>query len=415
MIGVHDEIWAKNPGCMTQTQIIGMQRALKRACEEPSLLCDLEGCGPIAELEKEFALICGTHFALTVSSGTAAIHTALLALGIGAGDEVIVTPYSWAQSIAPVIYTGATPVFADIDPDTLNIDPKSVLDRISHRTRAILPVHLFGHTADMVRLEEIARNTGVFLISDAAHALGAKLHDRPIGRWGDMACFSLTRGKIVSGGEGGIIVTNNEEIFERAVSLSQHPERVKRIKGLGLITDGLGLNYRLHSLSALLALCDLKDMKKRFCHRKSVFEQFWEGLEASDIFTTQPTISGEDPAPYGIALTFEKENGRDELVARIQDKGVPLRCGPVGIPLHLRLSNGPAPHPPFHSSQRRGACPIAEEHCKERELWVLSALDMDGISPQAAYAFGVIIREETKNMFAVHRGQRSGIREAIAC
>jgi len=382
---------------MTQRQIKAIQDCLKRACKDPSLLCDLEGCGPVAELETEFARICGTRFALAVSSGTAAIHTALLASRIGPGDEVIVTPYSWEQSVAPVLFTGATAVFADIDPHTLNLDPESVLSQTSPATRAILPVHLFGHPADMVRLEEIARQIGAILISDAAHALGATLKGRPIGSWGDVACFSLGRGKLVCGGEGGILVTDNEQIFERAVALTQHPERSRRIRGPGTELKALGLNYRIHPLAAVLALQDLKDMKRRLNHRKAVFEAFWEGLEKQDLLKSPAIIDGEDFAPYGIPITFSKREGRDKLVLSVQEKGVPLRCGPVRVPLHLRIGRG-LPKTLSHNSHREGACPNAEKRCKGQELWALSALDMDGISHNEAYVMGRIIREQMEKV-----------------
>ena len=388
--------WAEGPGCMSRAQVSAIENALTRACEDPSLLCDLEGCGPIAELERSFARICETRFALAVSSSTAAIHTALLASGIGPGDEVIVTPYSWAQSVAPVLFTGATAVFADIDPRTLNMNPESVLSRISPRTRAILPVHLFGHPADMVRFEQMAREAGSVLVSDAAHAPGATLHGRPIGVWGDITCFSLSRGKLVSGGEGGILATNDETIFERAVSLTQHPERLRRIEGPGKTTEGFGLNFRLHPLAALVALCDLKVMEEKLKHRKAVLASFWKGLGTQDVFSSPTLFSAEEPAPYGIPLTFHKENGRDRMALCLQDRGVPLRCGPVRTPLHLRLRKGPGPRSAFHNSQRRGACPVAEERCKSRELWALSALDMDGISAEEAHTMGEMIREEAE-------------------
>jgi perosamine synthetase len=391
--------WVKNKGCMSQAQIGALKTAVKRAWEDPSLLCDLEGCGPIAELENAFSRICATRFALALSSGTAAIHTALLAARIGPGDEVIVTPYSWAQSVAPVLFTGATPVFADINPRTLTLDPESVRKRISPRTRAILPVHLFGHPADISQLEELARKAGALIISDAAHAMGARIDGAPIGTFGNISCFSLGRGKLISAGEGGIITTNDEDIFERAVSLTQHPERVRRIKGPGRKEEVRGLNYRLHPITALLALSDLKVFEEKMSHRMSILEAFWDGLGNQDAFSAQSLLCREDPAPYGIALSYEKDNGRDEFVTRMQEKGVPIRCGPVNIPLHLRLRNKLYPQVPFHSSQTIGSCPVAEEHCKKKELWVLSALDMDGVSAHEAYNMGVMTRNEAARFF----------------
>ena len=123
---LHKRIWKEKPGCLTSNQISTLVEALGKGSNDPSLLSDLEGCGPVANLEAAFARIAGTKFALSLSSGTAAIHAALIASGVGPGDEVIVTPYSWPQSVAPVLFTGATPVFADIDNKNLNLDPESV-------------------------------------------------------------------------------------------------------------------------------------------------------------------------------------------------------------------------------------------------------------------------------------------------
>jgi perosamine synthetase len=373
-----------SPGCMSEQQILAIKRTLKKAHDDPSIMCDIEGIGSVAELEKEFARICDTRFALSVSSGTAAIHAALLSCGIGPGDEVITTPYSWPQSVAPILFTGATPVFADINRYTFNLDPESVLNRISSKTRVILPVHLFGHSADMAKFEKIARDNEIVLISDAAHALGAKLQGRPIGSWGDITCFSLGRGKLVSGGEGGIIATNDVKIYERAVALTQHPERMRRIKGPKYNNKCFGLNYRIHPLSALLALCDLKNIVQKYIHRETIFRRFMKGLENTNYITPQLSLFNEDPAPYGIPLTFEQNNGREALVSQLQNMGVPLRCGPVRKPLHFLLSNSPK----SHHTHLRGSCPVAEQRCSMRELWVLSALDMDGVSYVDAYYIG---------------------------
>jgi dTDP-4-amino-4,6-dideoxygalactose transaminase len=148
-------------GRFTPLQAKRLVEAALAGKENPSYLADLEGAGPIAELEQTMTRVLDVRHVLALSSCTAAIHTALLALGIGPGDEVIVSPYSWGQSVAPVLFTGATAVFADIDPDTLCLDPASVQERLSPRTKAILPVHLFGHMADMNALTEIAGSNGL--------------------------------------------------------------------------------------------------------------------------------------------------------------------------------------------------------------------------------------------------------------
>lgn len=396
MRGIQHFKAADAPGCMTGAQVEALKQALERSSAAPSFFSDLEGCGPVAKLEESFAAVCGTKYALAVSSGTAALHAALLACGVGRGDEVIVTPYSWAQSVAPVIFTGATPVFADINPGTLNIDPDSVKSLIGPKTKAIVPVHLFGHPADMRRLQQIAEKAGIALISDGAHALGSLLDGRPIAGWGDVTCFSLGRGKLVSGGEGGILATDDARLFEKALLMTQHVERVRRFKDLGNMTEPLGLNFRIHPIAALLALCDLRTYHEKLGRRKTVLELFQDGLGEQDLLRTPRLLDGETPAAYGIPLVFSKDQGRKDLVVTLQSEGVPIRTGPVRVPLHMRLRQGPGPVPQFHPSQKKGACPIAETLCEKKELWVLSAVDMDAIDPDEAHCIGQKTYEEAE-------------------
>lgn len=373
-------------GCMTRNQANELVQALAKASIDPALLCDLEGCGPIGELEHKFAQICGTRFSLALSSGTAAIHTALLACGVGCGDEVIVTPYSWPQSVAPLLFTGAVPVFADINPVTLNIDPTSVEKCLTPKTKAIIPVHLFGNAAEMQQLEKIARDAKVYLIADAANALGTEFMGKPVGSWGDAACFSLSRGKLVCAGEGGILVTDNEMIYEEAVKLTQHPSRFARIKGPGHFLEAFGLNYRLHPLAALLALTDIQTMEEKLKHRRLVSDRFREGLGDLDALAHPAPGSELTSAAYGIPLIYNFPKDRETLIEKAQSEGIPLRCGPVKVPLHLRIKK------PVHPNNHIGSCFSAERHCRSSELWVLSAVDSDAITPEEALAMGLNLR-----------------------
>jgi perosamine synthetase len=384
----------RNPGCLTRLQVNALREVLAMSEKDPSVVSDLEGCGPIARMEEAFANFSGSRYALALSSGTGAVHAALLASGVGPGDEVIVTPYSWPQSVGPVLFTGATPVFADIDPYTFNLDPESVATRVSAKTRAIIPVHLFGHVADIPRLQEIANHCGATLIVDAAHAMGAMLNGVPIGALGDIVCFSLGRGKLVSGGEGGILTTNNTEIFEKALCLTQHEERVKRWFPASRRPEMFSLNYRLHPLTAILALADLNVVRSILDHRESIFNSFWGGLGKQSLLLPQKTTPHEKPAPYGIPLTFHGDFDRGRFALAVHQKGVPLRCGPIGNPLHFRLQKRNGLKIPFHDSHLPGSCPVAEERCAKRELIVLSGLDMDGVSPEIAFSMGELIRNE---------------------
>ena len=380
-------------GCISFAQEKLLRQALCNYDSNPSLLCDLEACGPVAELEKRFAELCGTRYALALSSGTAAIHSALLAADVGAGDEVIVTSYSWSQSVSPVLFCGATPVFADIDPSTCNIDPFSVAGLVTDKTKAIIAVHLYGHPADLNALQKIANKHCLVLISDAAHALGSEFFGQPVAVFGDVTCFSLSRGKLISAGEGGILATNDKNLYSRAIEISQHHERARRFKNNFQSVEEFGLNYRLHPLVALLALGSLQEYEKRLNHRQAVMAAFVDGLGEQDNLSLIKLLPGEPPASYGIPLTFKKLTGRENLVGKAQQHGVPLRCGPVVKPLHLRLKENSFKGISPHFTWSEGSCMQAEKRCRHHELWVLSALDMDGIEPAKASDFGKIIAQ----------------------
>ncbi len=384
---IHTQNKIQHPGCMTENQVTSLLNAMKNAGNDPTLLCNLEGCGMVSKLENKFAKLCDTRFALAVSSGTAAVHSALLACGIGQGDEVIVTSYSWAQSVSPVLFCGATPVFADIDPQTLNIDPASVADLITSKTKAILPVHIFGHPADMEKLQQIADDAGLALISDAAHALGAKLHNRPIGTWGDITCFSLSRGKLISGGEGGVMVTGSEKLYQKALGLTQHPKRVYREFGPEYY-EGYSLNYRIHPLAALLAFSDFEEIEKIDQHRHDILDAFRAGLGKQNGLSFQKKVERSNPAAYGAPLIYDNDKDRIKLAAFAQNAGVPVRRGPIKMPLHLRLEYTNHVKVNTHKTHQKGACPSAEYHCEKKELWAFDPLDMDGISSDTAWNMG---------------------------
>jgi len=380
-------------GCLSKRQISALKTVIASKAVAPHLLSDLEGCGPVLEFEKAISGISGARFALALSSGTAAIHAALLASDVGPGDEVIVTPYSWPQSVWPVIFTGATPVFADIDEASFNINVTSVAERISPKTKAIIVVHMFGHMADMRSLQDIAHKSGITLIADAAHAIAAKLDGQKSGTWGDMVCYSFGRGKLICGGEGGALVTNRLDLYERAIQLTQHEERIKRLQPTTRRSASFSLNYRMHSLAAVLGLADLRSMTTKIRHRRSVMTQFIKGLSKNDLLKTQIGIDGEEPEPYGIPLTQGDCSDREGIVYQAQQRGVPLRCGPVQVPLHLRIADQIGPKVSSHFTHQVGSCPVAEERCRDRELLVLSALDMDGISAKDAYYLGELLKE----------------------
>ena len=368
-------------------QLQALQHAIVKGAFDPSYLTSISGTGPVEQFELAFAKVVGGRYALALSSCTAAIHTALMALGIGPGDEVVVTPYSWGQSVAPVLFAGATAVFADIDPVTLTINPESVEDRLSSRTRAIIPVHIFGNPANMNALCAIAKRHGLVVISDSAQGFGALSKGRKIASLGDAACFSLGKSKAVCGGEGGVLVTNNKALYESAVCISQHPLRAFRqvaTKTEHLFFDELGWNYRIHPLAAVLALADLKVAIERISNRQTILKTVYEEFKAISGFNAIHCHPGDCSAGYGVPLTYGYSDrmSRRSAVERLQSNGFFIQAGPIRVPIHLRLTFQYTdfvcgPQVAHHYTHKRGSCPVAEYRCEHQELLLFDASILD--------------------------------------
>jgi dTDP-4-amino-4,6-dideoxygalactose transaminase len=211
--------------------------------------------GPkVAEFEEAFANYVGAEQAVATSSGTTALHVALLALGVGKGDEVITTPFSFAATGNCALYVGARPVFVDIDPSTFNLDPEGIEEAITEKTKAILPVHLYGQPARMDRIMEISQEHGIPVVEDAAQAHGAKFQDQMIGSIGDMACFSFYPTKNMTTSEGGMITTNSSKLADQARILKAHGERERYQHSV------LGYNFRMTDIAAAIGLVQLKKL-----------------------------------------------------------------------------------------------------------------------------------------------------------
>jgi perosamine synthetase len=219
--------------------------------------------GPrVAALEAAWAAACGTRHAIATSSGTTALHIALLAHGIGPGDEVITTPFTFAASVNAILYAGARPVFADIEEDTFNIDPALVEAAVTPHTRALLPVHLYGCPCDMDALLAIAQRHNLVVIEDAAQAIGADYRGRRVGSFGT-GCFSLYATKNVMSGEGGMITTDDDALAERCRLLRNHgmPRRYRH--------ELLGYNYRLSDLHAAIGLAQIGRLDEFTARRRA--------------------------------------------------------------------------------------------------------------------------------------------------
>jgi len=208
----------------------------------------------VKALEELFADYCGTRHAIATSSGTTALHIALLAHDIGPGDEVITTPFSFVATANAILYTGARPVFVDVDPETLNLDADLVEAAITPQTRALLPVHLYGHAADMPALMAIAEQHGLAVIEDAAQAHGAAYNGQRVGTWGT-GCFSFYPTKNMTTAEGGIITTNDDEVAERARMLRSHGQSARYEHQM------LGFNFRMTDIHAAIGLTQFQHLE----------------------------------------------------------------------------------------------------------------------------------------------------------
>lgn len=219
--------------------------------------------GPkVARLEERFAETCRTRYAVATSSGTAALHVALLAHGIGPGDQVITSPFTFIASASSILFTGAHPVFVDIDEQTFNLDPDLLELAITARTRAILPVHLYGHPCDMDAILDVADRHGLVVIEDAAQAIGASHRGKPVGGFGT-GCFSLYATKNVMAGEGGVITTDDKEIAERCRLIRNHGMKRRYYH------DRLGYNLRMTDLHAAIALAQLGKLDEFVARRRA--------------------------------------------------------------------------------------------------------------------------------------------------
>ncbi len=358
--------------------IAAAQALLEAAGRDRKVLSALAGGGAVAALESAFAAAVGAPFAVAVASGTAALHAALLVADVGPGDEVIVAAYGWGQTVAAVLATGATPVFADATLETGNLDPDSVAACIGPTTRAILATHLFGCPAPMDRLQPLAREHGLVLLADAAQALGAELRGQPLGAWADLTGYSLGAGKVATAGEGGMVVCHSADHYERLLLASQHPLRALReIEDPGLrgsVRNEFGLSYRLTHLQASLALAELAAVQERVAARRRAAESIARALsEEPRLILDEPPATVVHSYHQIVARFLGEETERQDFVESRQAQGWAMRCGPVQCPLHLRppfqpgggwFPRGLAPRA-AHPSWQPGSCPNAERRCQQ--------------------------------------------------
>jgi perosamine synthetase len=275
--------------------------------------------GPkVSELEAAFAASCGTRYAVAVNSGTAALHSALHVAGVGAGDEVITTPFSFIATINPILAVGAKPVLVDIDPATYNIDVTKIEQAITPKTKAIVPVHLYGQPCDYAELEAIAKKHKLLIIEDACQAVGATYGDKKVGNLGDMGCFSFYATKNIMCGEGGMLTTNNEEYANAAKRFRQHGMTAR------YEYKDFGLNYRMSDLHAAIAVEQLKKADRLTQARQRNAELLYEGLKTIPGLVLPVRAAGRTHVFHQFTLRVADDFrlSRDELAQALLDKGI---------------------------------------------------------------------------------------------
>ena len=286
--------------------------------------------GPkVEEFEQEFAEWVGAEYGIAVNSGTAALHTALLACEVGPGDEVITSPFTFIASGNSIVYTGAKPVFADIDLKTYTLNPDTIEDLITENTKAILPVQLYGQAAEMDKINEIAEEYGLIVIEDAAQAHGATYKGNKVGSIGDISCFSFYPTKNMTTSEGGIITTDNEDLAESARMFRAHGASVRYHH------DAIGYNFRMTDISAAIGLAQLNRIDEFNDKRIANAAYLNEGLKDVDGIITP--YCQEDSKHVYHQYTIRVEKGdRDDWVDIINDCGVG-----TGIHYPIPLYNQP--------------------------------------------------------------------------
>jgi perosamine synthetase len=308
--------------------LIGNEKRYVDDCMESGWI---SSAGKYIELfEARFAEFCGVKHAVACCNGTVALHLALVALGVVAGDEVIVPTLTFVATANAVTHCGATPVFVDSEPETWNLDPSQIEAKITPRTKGIIAVHLYGHPAKMDELKEIARRHNLFLLEDAAEAHGAAYKGKTIGSIGDAAAFSFYANKIITTGEGGMVTTDNDDLADRA----------RLLRGQGMDSERrywfpvVGYNYRMMNLPAAIGLAQLEKIDEQLTARAKIAALYRERLREVGDLTWQHEQSWARHVywMFNVILDAGVWAERDEVMKILGERGIETR--PVFYPTH---------------------------------------------------------------------------------
>ena len=296
--------------------------------------------GPkIAEFEKMVADYVGAKYAVAISNGTSALHAACFAAGIQAGDEVITTPLTFAASSNCVLYCGGTPVFADVDPKTYNIDPEDIRRKITDKTKAIIAVHLAGQPCDMDEIHKIAKEHDLLVIEDGAHALGSVYKGKKIGTLSDMTTFSFHPVKPITTGEGGMIVTDNKEFYQKMMLFRSHG--ITRDENLMTRNDGpwfyqqldLGYNYRITDIQCALGCSQMKKLDRFLARRKEIVAHYNEAFADCENIVT-PHQLPETESGWHLYIVQVKNCDRRKVFETLREQGIAVNVHYIPVYMH---------------------------------------------------------------------------------
>lgn len=296
--------------------------------------------GPkIAEFEKIVADYVGAKYAVAISNGTSALHAACFAAGIQPGDEVITTPLTFAASSNCVLYCGGTPVFADVDPKTYNIDPEDIHRKITNKTKAIIAVHLAGQPCDMDEIHKIAKEHDLLVIEDGAHALGSVYKGKKVGTLSDMTTFSFHPVKPITTGEGGMIVTDNEEFYKKMMLFRSHG--ITRDENLMTRNDGswfyqqldLGYNYRITDIQCALGCSQMKKLDRFLARRKEIVARYNEAFADCENIVT-PYQLPETESGWHLYIVQVENCDRRKVFEQLREAGISVNVHYIPVYMH---------------------------------------------------------------------------------
>ena len=277
--------------------------------------------------EEKFGEFVGINHSTTVCNGTVALHLALVTLGVGEGDEVIVPSFTYIASVSTIVLTGAKPIFVDSLEDSWQMDPADVKKKITSSTKAIMAVHIYGHPCEMNELKKIAKENNIFLIEDCAEAFGSLYHKKHVGTFGDISTFSFYGNKTITAGEGGMVITNDETLHDRAYHLKMH--------GLAKYRqywhDVIGFNYRMTNICAAIGLAQLENAKEKIDKKRELRNWYEEVFSGSPV-KTHGEIGDVFHSYWMYSVLVDNPKTREDLRKHLSDNGIETR--PTFYPVH---------------------------------------------------------------------------------